>query len=43
VKIMALRQDKALVTGVSPGETIVALGGHKLDPAAKVRIARLGE
>lgn len=43
VKIMALRQDRALVTGVSPGETIVALGGHKLDPAAKVRIARLGE
>jgi RND family efflux transporter MFP subunit len=43
VKIVALRQDRALVTGVSPGETIVALGGHKLDPAARVRIARLGE
>ena len=43
VKIVALRQDRALVTGVAPGETIVALGGHKLDPAAKVRIASLGE
>ena len=43
VKIVALRQDRALVTGVAPGETIVALGGHKLDPAAKVRIAGLGE
>jgi len=43
VKIIALRQDRALVTGVVPGETIVALGGHKLDPAARVRIASLGE
>jgi RND family efflux transporter MFP subunit len=43
VKIVSLRQDRAVVTGVAPGETIVALGGHKLDPAARVRIARLGE
>jgi RND family efflux transporter MFP subunit len=42
VKIVALRQDRALVTGVAPGETIVALGGHKLDPAARIRIASLG-
>jgi len=43
VKIVALRQDRALVTGVAPGETIVALGGHKLDPAARIRVASLGE
>ncbi len=43
VKIMALRQERALVTGVVPGETIVALGGHKLDPAARIRVASLGE
>ncbi len=43
VKIIALRQDRALVTGIAPGETIVALGGHKLDPAARIRVASLGE
>jgi multidrug efflux system membrane fusion protein len=43
VRIVALRQDRAVVTGVAPGETVVALGGHKLDPAMRVRIASLGE
>jgi hypothetical protein len=43
VVIVALRQDRALVTGVAAGETIVALGGHRLDPAARVRVSALGE
>ena len=43
VAIKALRGERALVTGVAPGETVVALGGFKLDPAARVRIASLGE
>lgn len=43
VVIVALRQDRASVTGVAPGTMIVALGGHKLDPAAKIRISNLGE
>ena len=43
VVIMALRQDRASVTGVAPGTMIVALGGHKLDPAAKIRISSLVE
>ena len=43
IAIIALRQDRASVTGVAPGTLIVALGGHKLDPAARVRIASLGE
>ncbi|MCC6719079.1 MAG: efflux RND transporter periplasmic adaptor subunit [Acetobacteraceae bacterium] len=43
VQIMSLGRDHAVVSGVAPGATIVALGGHKLDPAARVRIARLGD
>lgn len=43
VVIVALRQDRAVVTGVAPGETIVALGGHRLDPASRVRVSGLGE
>ena len=39
VVIMAMRQDRASVTGVAPGAIIVALGGHKLDPAAKIRVS----
>lgn len=39
VKIMALRGERALVTGVAPGELVVALGVHKLDPAARIRVA----
>jgi RND family efflux transporter MFP subunit len=41
VKIMALRGDRALVTGVAPGERVVAMGVHKLDPAARIRVAML--
>ena len=43
VVIVALRGERATVTGIAPGVTIVALGGHKLDPGARVRVARLGE
>lgn len=43
VTIVALRQDRAAVSGVAPGTVIVALGGHKLDPAAKIRVASLAE
>lgn len=39
VRIVSLREDRALVTGVAAGETVVALGVHKLDPAARVRVA----
>ena len=39
VKIMALRGERALVTGVAPGESVVAMGVHKLDPAARIRVA----
>lgn len=39
VEIVALQSERALVTGVAPGELVVALGVHKLDPAARVRVA----
>jgi len=41
VGIVSLRQDRALVSGLAPGELVVALGVHKLDPAARVRVAAL--
>ncbi len=41
VQIVSLREDRALVSGVAPGETVVAMGVHKLDPAARVRVANI--
>jgi hypothetical protein len=38
VRVSALRQDRALVAGIAPGELIVAMGVQKLDPAARVRV-----
>jgi RND family efflux transporter MFP subunit len=39
VQVRALRADAALVTGLSPGDEVVAMGVQKLDPASRVRIA----
>jgi RND family efflux transporter MFP subunit len=39
VRVRRLRQDRVVVTGLRDGELVVALGGQKLDPAAKVRVA----
>jgi len=39
VRVQAIRQDTALVTGVPDGAMVVTLGVQKLDPAARVRIA----
>ncbi len=38
VRIASLGQERALVGGLQPGELIVAMGVHKLDPAARVRV-----
>ncbi|MCW3477183.1 efflux RND transporter periplasmic adaptor subunit [Limobrevibacterium gyesilva] len=39
VHLHALRQDRALVTGLKQGELVVGLGVQKLDPAARVKVA----
>ena len=39
VQVRRLQQDRVVVTGLSEGEMVVALGGQKLDPAAKVRVS----
>jgi RND family efflux transporter MFP subunit len=39
VQVRTLRQDRAIVTGLRPDELVVSLGGQKLDPAARVRVA----
>lgn len=39
VGIAAMGQDRALVSGLKPGEMVVALGVHKLDPASRIRVA----
>jgi RND family efflux transporter MFP subunit len=39
VRVSGLRLDRTLVTGLRPGELVVAMGVQKLDPAARVRVA----
>lgn len=39
VAVRRLEQDRVIVAGLRDGEQVVALGGQKLDPAARVRIA----
>jgi len=39
VGLRRLEQDRVVVTGLSDGEQVVALGAQKLDPAARVRVA----
>jgi membrane fusion protein, multidrug efflux system len=39
VQVRRLQQDRVVVSGLSEGELVVALGGQKLDPAARVRVA----
>jgi len=39
VHVRRLQQDRVVVTGLSDGDLVVALGAQKLDPAARVRIA----
>jgi len=41
VEVRFLRQDRALVTGLAPGELVVSLGVQKLDPLARVRVAEI--
>jgi RND family efflux transporter MFP subunit len=38
VQVRRLEQDRVVVAGLSDGESVVALGGQKLDPGAHVRI-----
>ncbi len=39
VAVRALRADAAVVTGLQPGDDVVAMGVQKIDPAARVRVA----
>jgi len=39
VQVRRLQQDRVVVTGLSEGDLVVALGAQKLDPAARVRVA----
>jgi len=39
VQVRRLLQGQMVVQGVSPGETVVAMGVQKLDPAIRVRVA----
>lgn len=39
VGVRRLQQDRVVVTGLSEGDLVVALGVQKLDPAARVRVA----
>ena len=39
VHVRRLQQDHVVVTGLSEGELVVALGAQKLDPDARVRVA----
>lgn len=39
VSVKALRQDRAVVTGLDPADEVVAMGVQKLDPAVRVRVA----
>lgn len=41
VKVRRLQQDRVVVSGLDDGEMVVAMGGQKLDPAARVRVADL--
>jgi RND family efflux transporter MFP subunit len=38
VQVRRLQQDRVVVSGLSDGEVVVALGAQKLDPAAQVRV-----
>jgi RND family efflux transporter MFP subunit len=39
VELRRLEQDRVVVAGLAGGEQVVAVGGQKLDPAARVRVA----
>jgi RND family efflux transporter MFP subunit len=39
VRVVALRADQALVSGLADGDLVVSLGVHRLDPHARVRVA----
>lgn len=39
VQVRALRAATALVTGLAPGEEVIAMGVQKIDPQSRVRIA----
>ena len=39
VQVRRVQQDRVVVSGLSDGEMVVAIGGQKLDPAARVRVA----
>jgi multidrug efflux system membrane fusion protein len=39
VQVRRLQQDRVVVSGLDNGDMVVALGGQKLDPAARVRVA----
>lgn len=39
VQVRRQQQDRVVVSGLADGEMIVAMGGQKLDPAAKVRVS----
>jgi RND family efflux transporter MFP subunit len=39
VQVQTLLRDQVLLHGVAPGETVVAMGVQKLDPAIRVRVA----
>ncbi len=39
VELRQLRRETAVVTGLTPGEEVVAMGVQKLDPALRVRVA----
>jgi RND family efflux transporter MFP subunit len=39
VHVRRLQQDRVVVSGLSDGDLVVALGAQKLDPAARVRVS----
>jgi RND family efflux transporter MFP subunit len=39
VQVRRLQQDRVVVSGLADGDLVVAMGGQKLDPAARVRVA----
>ena len=39
VQVLALRATTALVTGLAPGDEVIAMGVQKIDPQSRVRIA----
>lgn len=41
VHVRRLQQDRVVVAGLNEGELVVAVGGQKLDPAARVRVTDL--